>query len=94
MKLKHYTVVQSQSFRTLRKNEKMNAKGVPKGFTNDIEIEPLRQRLVYSFSVVRRLRTLWCPFGTFLFLFGTLWCQMHPKCRQEVVLIIFNINIG
>jgi hypothetical protein len=52
MKLKQYTVVQNQSFRTLRNNEKMNAKGVPKGFTNDIKIE-LWARMGLIFGVLR-----------------------------------------
>ena len=48
-------------------------------------------------SIVSQLDVVWvhlaaflvpcCLFDTLLYLFGALWCQIHSKCRQEVVLI-------
>ena len=51
MKLKDYTFVQNQSFRTLTTNEKINAKEMPKLFKNNIEIE-LWARMFF-FGVLR-----------------------------------------
>ncbi len=39
MRLKYYTVVQKQSFRILRKDKKMSAKGMPKGNQHGSKIE-------------------------------------------------------
>ena len=51
MKLEYYTV-QNQSFRTSRKDEKINAKGMPTRFKNDIQIE-LWPRMGLIFGVLK-----------------------------------------
>ena len=83
MKLKYYTVVQKQSFRNFRKDEKIDIKGMSKGSTNDSKIE-----------LWARMGSHFCDFGRLFEGSDFKWIFDQPKGWQQIAKIVITAANG